>query len=345
MKLMPLISASSTKTKGKQRRNLSYRDALLEAQSQAMQKDAGVFILGQGVNDAGAIFGSTKGLMERFGGQRVMDTPIAENGITGIAIGAAIAGLRPVLVHMRPDFMLLSMDQIINHAAKWHYMFGGSFRVPLTIRSVIGRGWGSGAQHSQSIQALFTHIPGLKVVMPSTPYDAKGLLYASIFDNNPVIFMEHREIYGQTGLVPKDPYKIPFGKGIIRRAGTDATIVAVSQMVTEALKAADSLAKGNIECEVIDPRTLKPLDTELIVSSVRKTGRLVIADTGCIEGGVSAEISARVTEEAFGFLSAPPLRVGLPDCPAPASSALEKAFYPGRDEIIKAVKKVISYDD
>lgn len=325
---------------GKDLRGLTYREAIFEATYQALESDKSVFVIGEGVDDPGGVFGTTKNLHEKFGAQRVMDTPLAENGITGIAIGAALAGMRPILVHMRVDFLPLSMDQLINHAAKWHYMFGGSVSVPLTVRAIIGRGWGSAAQHSQSLQALFTHVPGLKVVMPATPYDAKGLLSGSIYDNNPVIFIEHRWLYEHVGHVPREPYTIPLGKGIVRRTGRDVTVVAFSHMVYEAMTAAETLSGEGIECEVIDPRTLKPLDTELIAESVKKTGHLVVADTGWKEGGISAEVAARVSEEAFAHLKGPVARVALPDCPTPASHVLEKAFYPGRDEIAGAVRKV-----
>ena len=320
-------------------RGLTYGEALLEATATAMASDPDVFVLGEGVDDPGGVFGSTLGLIDKFGEKRVIDTALAENGITGIAIGAAVAGMRPLLVHMRVDFLPLSLDQIMNHAAKWHYMFGGQVNVPITIRAIIGRGWGSGAQHSQSLQALFCQIPGLKVVMPATPYDAKGLLLASLYDNNPVIFIEHRWLYGHVGHVPVGDFRVPLGKALIRREGIDVTIVATSLMVFEAIKAAEELAEDGINAEVIDLRTLKPMDTDLILKSVKKTGRLVIADTGGKDGGISAEISARVAEEAFGSLRGPIARVALPDVPTPASHVLEEAFYRGRADIVKAVKK------
>ena len=329
---------------GKDLRGLTYREAIHEATRQALETDKCVFVIGQGVDDPGGVFGTTKGLLEEFGPERVMDTPLAENGVTGIAVGAALAGMRPILVHMRVDFLPLSMDQLINHAAKWHYMFGGNVSVPLTVRAIIGRGWGSAAQHSQSLQAMFTHIPGLKVVMPATPYDAKGLLLESVHDNNPVIVIEHRWLYEHVGHVPKDAYRVPLGKGIVRRAGKDVTVVAFSYMVYEAMAAAESLSAEGIDCEVVDPRTLKPLDAHTIIESVRKTGRLVIADTGPKEGGVSAEVAARVSEEAFGHLLGPIQRVALPDCPTPASHVLEKAFYPGKDDIMRSVKKALMKD-
>ncbi|MDO8425955.1 MAG: alpha-ketoacid dehydrogenase subunit beta [Deltaproteobacteria bacterium] len=322
-------------------RGLTYREALLEATAQMLASDQTVFVLGEGVDDSAGVFGTTKGLHERFGKDRVIDTPLAENGVTGIAIGAALAGMRPILVHMRVDFMPLSMDQIMNHAAKWHYMFGGKVSVPVTIRSIIGRGWGSAAQHSQSLQALFAHIPGLKVVMPATPYDAKGLLRASVYDGNPVIFIEHRWLYEHMGHVPEEAYTVPIGKAVVRRKGPDVTIAAASYMVYEALRAASALSGQGIESEVIDLRTLKPLDMETIFESVKKTGRLIVADTGWKEFGIGAEVIARVAEDAFYDLKAPAARVALPDAPTPASPVLENAFYPGKGHIIEAVKKML----
>lgn len=323
-------------------RGLTYAEALLEAQKQLLANDERVFVMGEGVDDAGGVFGTTKGLQEEFGETRVFDTPLAENGLTGIAIGAALAGLKPILVHMRVDFVPLTLDQILNHASKWHYMFGGKVNVPVVIRSIIGRGWGSAAQHSQSLQALFAHIPGLKVVMPTTPYDAKGMLMAAIEDGNPVIFIEHRWLYAHMGHVPEDPYKVEIGKGIVRREGTDVTIVALSHMAFEATGAANALAEDGIEAEVVDLRTIRPLDMEIILKSVRKTGRLVIADTGWKTGGIGAEIIAGIIEEDPGLLKKPVKRVNPPDVPTPASHVLEAAFYPGKDDIIKAVKEVTS---
>ncbi len=322
-------------------RGITYREALRETQSALLKKDKRIFILGEGVNDSGGIFGTTAGLAKEFGKDRVMDIPVAENALTGIAIGAAICGMRPIFVHMRMDFLLMAMDQIINHAAKWNYMTGGRVNVPIVIRSIIGRGWGSAAQHSQALHSLFVHIPGLKVVMPSTPYDAKGLLISAVEDANPVIFIEHRWVYDYIGYVPPDVYKVPVGKGIVRRQGKDVTVVAVSQMVYEAIKAADSLQSENIDIEIVDPRTIKPLDEELILDSLRKTGRLVIADVGCKTGGLGSHIAAVVYEKAFSCLKAPVEIVCLPDTPTPASPVLEEAYYPGKEEIMASVKRAI----
>jgi len=322
-------------------RRLTYREAIREAQYQAMEIDPTVFVMGEGVDDPGGIFGTTLDLVKEYGRDRIMDLPLAENGFTGIAVGAAIAGMKPILVHMRMDFLLLSMDQIVNHASKWRFMFGGKQNVPLTIRSIIGRGWGSAAQHSQSLHGLFMHIPGLKLVMPSNPYDVKGLLLASIADEDPVMFIEHRWLYDQIGHVPEEMYTIAMGRGRVIRKGTDVSILAISHMVPEASKAARILEeKHNISCEVIDPRTLKPLDEKVILKSVKKTGRLIIADFGWNTGGVSSQIASMVAEKAFARLKEPIRRVCLPDTPTPAAPALEDAFYPGAKEIVRAARRL-----
>lgn len=321
-------------------RNRSYREALLEAQRQLLLTRPEVYLLGEGIDDPGGVFGSTLGLAKEFGSERVIDTPIAENGLTGIAAGSAMCGLRPIFIHMRMDFLPMCMDQIVNHAAKWRYMTGGKVTCPLVIRSIIGRGWGSAAQHSQALHGLFTHFPGLRVAVPASPYDAKGLLLAAVDDGNPVMFCEHRWLYDFKGYVPEEMYKAPFGKAVVRREGRDVTIVAVSLMVYEAVKAARELEKEGISAEVIDPRTIKPLDMETILASVRKTGRLVIADAGNIMTGISAEIAAQAAEKAFDLLKAPVLRVGLPDTPTPAAWELEKVFYPGVEDIKRAARSV-----
>ncbi|MFA5161610.1 MAG: pyruvate dehydrogenase complex E1 component subunit beta [Elusimicrobiales bacterium] len=321
-------------------RGLSYRGALLEAQSQLLEADKAVFLIGEGIDDAGGVFGSTLGLAEKFGKDRVLDCPIAENGMTGVAVGAAICGMRPVFIHMRMDFLPMCMDQIANHAAKWNYMTGGHANAPLVIRSIVGRGWGSAAQHSQVLHGMFNNIPGLKIALPATPYDAKGLLISSVYDGNPVLFCEHRWLYELAGYVPAESYTVPFGKAVVRRKGKDVTIVALSLMVCEAVRAAKILEAEGIEAEIIDPRTIKPLDEAAILESVKKTGRLVIADTGVKTGGVSGEIAAVVAEKGFDLLRAPVARIGLPDAPAPASPALEKIYYPGAPEIAEAAKKL-----
>ncbi|MGA2916342.1 MAG: alpha-ketoacid dehydrogenase subunit beta [Sedimentisphaerales bacterium] len=322
-------------------RKITFSEALREGLDQALARDMNVFVMGQGVDDPSGMFGITLDLHKKYGGERVFDTPLSENALTGIAVGAALAGMRPVYLHNRPDFLLLAMDQIVNHASKWSYMFGGKLKVPLVIMAVIGRGWGSAAQHSQSLHGLFMHIPGLKLVMPSTAYDAKGLLVTSIVDNNPVIFIEHRWLFKHSSYVPEELYSIPFGKGVVRKQGKDVTIVGISYMVIEALRAAEKLEKEGYNVEIIDPRTLKPLDEEIILDSVKKTGRLLIIDTDWITGGVGAEIAAIVAEKGFNYLKAPIKRIGWPDIPIPASYVLEEAFYPGVEEIINAVKEIV----
>jgi pyruvate dehydrogenase E1 component beta subunit len=323
-------------------RPLTYSESIREAFDQALAQDERVFIMGQGVDDPGGMFGATLNLHRKYGPKRVFDTPLSENALMGVAIGAALTGMRPVYCHNRPDFLPMAMDQIVNHAAKWSYMFGGNISVPLVIWSVIGRGWGSGAQHSQALHGLFMHVPGLKLVMPSSPFDTKGLLLSSIADNNPVMIMEHRWLFKQTGNVPEMPYAIPLGVGVVRRTGRDVTIVAISYMVIEALKAAATLQLEGIEAEVIDLRTLKPLDSEIILKSISKTGRLIIADVGWKTGGVSAEIAATMAESGFSYLRAPIKRIASPDVPTPAGYTLEEAFYKNAFDIIECVKDVLA---
>lgn len=326
----------------KEGRKLSYAAAIREALELALTNDERVFVMGQGVDDPVGMFGITVDLHKKYGQERVFDTPLSENALTGVAIGAALAGMRPVYMHNRPDFLLLAMDQIVNHAAKWHYMFGGCTQgVPLVIWACVGRGWGGAAQHTQTLQGLFMHIPGLRLVMPTTPYDAKGLLITSIADNNPVIILEHRWLFKQSGHVPEGLYSIPFGHGVVRRPGKDITIVAISYMVVEALGAAQELEKQGIDAEVIDPRTLKPLDEAIILESVGKTGRLVVADTGWKTGGVGAEITALVAEKGLASLKSPVRRVAALDIPTPASDVLEKKFYAGKSAIIASCLEVL----
>ena len=326
----------------KEGRKLSYTAALKEGLELAMANDDRVFVMGQGVDDPVGMFGITTDLQKKFGEGRVFDTPLSENGLTGVAVGAALAGMRPFYMHNRPDFLLLTMDQIVNHAAKWNYMFGGcSTGVPLVIWACVGRGWGGAAQHTQTLQGLFMHIPGLRLVMPTTPYDAKGLLITSIAEQNPVIILEHRWLFKQTGHVPEGLYSIPFGRGVIRRQGKDVTIVAISHMVVETMAAVPELGKQGIDAEIIDPRTLKPLDEALILESVKKTGRLVVADTGWKTGGAGAEIAALVAEKAFKYLKSPVKRIGSLDIPTPSSSVLETAFYPGKANVVAACAELM----
>lgn len=322
-------------------RELKFFQAINEAIDLCMAKDPSVYIMGLGVPDPKGIFGSTLGLQQKYGNTRVMDMPASENGMTGVAIGSALVGMRPIMTHQRVDFALLAAEQIVNQAANWHYMFGGQMSVPLVIRIIIGRGWGQGPQHSQSLQAWFAHVPGLKVVMPATPYDAKGLLISSIEDNNPVIFIEHRWLYNIAGHVPEEVYRVPLGQAKVAREGNDMTIAATSYMTLEALRAAEMLAEDGIKAEVIDIRTLRPLDKALILKSVRKTGRLLVADTGWRTGGFSAEIVAQVSEEAYSDLKSPPRRVALPDCPTPTSPALAKHYYPRAVHIAAIARKML----
>ena len=326
-------------------RQITYVEAINETLHQMIEKDEKVFLMGQGVTSPWYVGNTTVGLIDRFP-ERVIDTPVSENGITGAAVGAALAGMRPVLAHPRLDFMYYAMDQIANHAANWYYMFGGQVSVPITIWGIINRGGEQAAQHSQALQAMFTHIPGLKVVMPSTPYDAKGLLVASIEDDNPVVYIDDRWLYEFVGEVPEEIYSVPIGKGIVRREGGDVTIVATSYMVHEAMKAAESLEKEGIYVELVDLRSLKPLDESLLFNSVKKTGRLVIADGGWKTCGVGAEISARIAESSiFKQLKAPIIRVSLPDTPAPASSALERVYYKKAEDIVSVVRKLMEVDN
>ncbi|MFC1964607.1 alpha-ketoacid dehydrogenase subunit beta [Chloroflexota bacterium] len=322
-------------------RNISYAQAINETLRQMMEEDTRVFLIGQGVTSPWYVGTTTAGLIEQFGQERIIDTPVSENGMTGVAVGAALAGMRPILVHPRMDFMYYAMDQIANHAAAWHYMFGGQMSVPLTFWAIINRGGEQAAQHSQALQAMFTHIPGLKVVTPATPHDAKGLLVASVKDDNPVVFVDDRWLYGFEGEVPEELYSVPMGKGVVRRQGNDLTIVATSYMVIEAMKAAERLKEKGISAEVIDLRSLKPLDEELFLGSVSKTGRLVIADGTWKTGGVAAELAALTVEKALTSLKAPVIRVALPDAPAPASRVLEKEYYPDAHKIVSAARGLL----
>lgn len=325
-------------------RHLTFAQAIREATVQSMEADKNVFVMGLGVDDPKAIFGTTAGLSEMFGGSRVFDVPVSENALTGAAIGAATLGMRPILTHQRIDFALLSLDQIINNAAKWHYMFGGKLKCPIVIRMLIGRGWGQGPQHSQSYQSVFAHIPGLKVVMPATPHDAKGLLMASVFDDNPVIFLEHRWLYNLKGPVPEEAYRETIGKARCVRQGKDLTVVAVSYMVFEAFRAAEILAKYGVDIEVIDLRSLRPFDGEAILESVGRTGRVIAADTGHKTCGYSAEIVAFVTENLFGKLKSAPVRVASPDIAVPSSHGLAVDYYPRASTLVETIWNMVGDD-
>ena len=323
-------------------RTLSYSLAINEALHQSMEADSDVILIGQGVKSPWYVGNTARGLIEAFGEERVIDTPVSENAITGSAVGAALSGLRPVVVHPRMDFMLFAFDPIINQAANWSYMNGGNLSVPVVVWGIVNRGGEQGAQHSQALHAMFAHVPGLKVVMPATPYDAKGLMVAAIRDNNPVIYIDDRWLYGTAEHVPEELYEVPVGKGVVRREGSHATVFALSYMVKEAMDAAGVLAAEGIDTEVVDLRSVKPLDVELILASAEKTGRVVVADVGWKSFGVSAEIAALISENLVSSMKSNLVRVSLPDLPAPASRSLEEAYYPKAPDIIAAVRKVMS---
>ncbi len=304
-----------------------------------MERDPNIYLAGEDVSVG--VFGVTKGLIEQFGEKRVRDTPITESAIIGSAVGAAVCGLRPVVELMFIDFVGVCLDQLFNQAAKMKYMFGGKAKLPIVVRTMYGAGGGGAAQHSQSLEAWFMHVPGLKVVLPSTPYDAKGLLISSIRDDNPVIFMEHKAIYFIDGEVPEEAYTIPLGQADIKREGQDVTVVATGRMVHLSLDVAEKLSSEGISIEVVDPRTLSPLDEETILESVKKTSRLVIVHEEVKFAGSGAEIAAIVAEKAFDYLDAPIIRVGAPFTPVPFSPVLEKEFIPNEDKIIQAIKTVM----
>ena len=322
----------------------NFATAINEGLHEAMREDPSVICYGLGVTDPKAVFETTKDLLESFGPMRVFDMPTSENAMTGVAIGAALNGTKVVMTHQRTDFFLLAMDQLVNGAAKWHYMFGGQTPVPITIRLIIGRGWGQGPTHSQNLHAWFAHIPGLKVVMPTTPADAKGLLLASIFDPNPVIFLEHRWLHNTEGYVSDEMKQIPIGKAKIVRAGTDITFVGMSYLTLEALLAADYLEKNGVSAEVIDLRTIKPLDWETIMGSIRKTGAILALDTGFTTGSVAGEIIARVTIENFQYLKLAPARLAMPDVPEPTSPALTKNLYVRAADIAEKAMEMLQKD-
>jgi acetoin:2,6-dichlorophenolindophenol oxidoreductase subunit beta len=325
--------------------NITYGEAIREALQIAMSADDSVICYGLGVDDPKGIFGTTLGLQDEFGKERVFDTPASENAMTGIGIGAAIYGLRPVMIHQRLDFFILAMDQLVNNAAKWHFMFGGQNYIPFTIRLIIGRGWGQGPTHSQNLQAWFAHIPGLKVVMPATAGDAKGLLMSSIFDNNPVVFLEHRWLHNLEGNVPKGDYRIEIGKAAILNVGLDITIVSMSYMTVEAIHAVDKLEKVGVSCELIDLRTIRPIDWETIVTSVKKTGNLIVLDTGTKTLSVAGEIVATIVERCWDELINSPKRIALPDNPEPTSFELSKEYYVDIEMILEGILNLLQKPD
>jgi pyruvate/2-oxoglutarate/acetoin dehydrogenase E1 component len=318
----------------RQPRLCTYGDALKEALEQEMRRDDRVFLLGQGIDDFKGFYGTTKELADEFGSERVFDTPLSEDAMTGAAIGAAIAGMRPVHMHIRMDFLLLAMNQLVNIAAKSRYMYGGQVSVPLVVRTVIGRSWGQGAQHSQGLHSLLMHIPGLRVVAPTTPYDAKGLLIASIRDDNPVIFIEHRLLHRQTGHVPAELYTVPLGKSRVLAAGSDITLVGISHAAVECLRARECLASIGISAEVLDPVSLSPLDADGIAASVRRTGRLLVVDSAWTFCGASAEIITSVAERLDGPFQF--RRLGFAPTVCPTSKPLENLFYPNAQSISSA---------
>lgn len=316
---------------------MSYGQAVNEAMHVAMANDPKVISYGLGICDPKAVFGTTQGLQEAFGKDRVFDVPVSENALTGIAVGAALAGYKPVVTHQRVDFTLVAMDQIVNSAAKWFYMFGGQTPVPIVIRMIIGRGWGQGPTHSQALHSWYSHIPGLKVILPTTPADAKGMLIEAIHDPNPVIMLEHRWLHATRGEVPEGDYRVPLGKASVLREGTDVTLVSISLMSIEALIAAKALAEQGVSAEIIDLRTTRPIDWDLITASVKKTGHLLALDVSHTAHSVASEIVAHVTENNFGDLKAAPKRVCLPDHAVPTSQGLTKGFYPDAKTVVTAI--------
>ena len=323
-------------------REITYGQAISEALVQGMEKDPAVFIFGLGVDDYKGIFGTTRDAFLKFGSSRVFDTPASENALTGIAIGAALNKKRPVLVHARNDFMFLALDQMINNAAKWKYTYAGKSVVPIVVRGIVGKGWGQGPTHSQSIQSVLAHFPGLIVAMPSNACDMKGILLQALKSDAPVAILEHRSLYDLKCAVPEGYYTMPFGQARIARVGTDLTVVATSFMVPQALKAAEDLAKVGISVEVIDPVTLQPLDEKSILNSVAKTGRLIVADTSWLRCSFASEVSAVVVEKAFDDLKAPIKRIGWPECPCPVSKTLEEEFYPSYEDIVHAAYELMN---
>jgi acetoin:2,6-dichlorophenolindophenol oxidoreductase subunit beta len=314
-------------------RSITYAAALYEATRQEMERDPSVFVFGLGVDDPKGMYGTTLGLQNEFGPDRNFDTPLSEEAMTGVAVGAALAGMRPIHVHQRMDFLLLCMNQLVNIAAKSSYMFAGAVSVPIVVRAIIGRSWGQGAQHSQALHSYFMHVPGLKVVAPATPHDAKGCLAAAIRDDNPVIFMEHRMLYHNAGIVPEEPFVVPFGRARVLTEGDDVTIVAVSHMVVEALRAKHLLEDAGIAAEVIDPVSLAPLDMATIARSVARTGRVLVVDNGWTMCGASGEIIAQLVERLDGHRGFHAARMGYEPTPCPTTKPLENLFYPNATSI------------
>lgn len=322
-------------------KTIQFREAIQQAMSEEMRKDESIYLMGEEVAEYNGAYKASKGMLDEFGPERVIDTPISELGFTGIAIGSAMIGNRPIVEYMTFNFALVGIDQIINNAAKLHQMSGGQFNIPIVFRGPTGSAGQLGATHSQAFESWFANCPGLKVIVPSNPYDAKGLLKSAIRDNDPVIFMESEQMYGDKGEVPEEEYIIPIGVADIKREGTDVTIVSFGKIIKEAYKAADQLEKENISCEIIDLRTVKPLDYEAILKSVKKTNRLVILEEAWPFGNVSTEITYHVQMHAFDYLDAPIVKINTADTPAPYSPELLKEWLPNSDDVVKAVKKVL----
>lgn len=323
-------------------REITYSQALYEAVVQEMELDPSVFVFGLGVDDVKGMYGTTKGLEGRFGAMRNFDTPLSEDAMTGVAVGAALGGMRPIHVHQRMDFLLLCMNQLINIAAKTSYTFGGVFSVPMVVRAIIGRSWGQGAQHSQAFHSYFMHVPGIKVAAPVTPHDAKGCMIAAIRDENPVIFVEHRMLYGHSGHVPEKSYEISFGKARILSHGSDVTIVAVSHMVVEAIRAARHLQSRGISVDLIDPVTLTPIDIDTIFASAKKTSRLLVVDNGWVCAGAAAEIVSQVSERTADNEKISVRRMGFAPTPCPTTKPLETLFYPNAQTIAMRAYEMVT---
>ncbi len=323
---------------------LSYREAVRDALAQAMRKDSDVFIMGEDIAEMGGSMGVTQGMLAEFGPQRVRNTPISEMALVGAGIGAAMQGMRPVVEVMYEDFLTVSMEQIVNQAAKHRYMSGGQIKVPLTIRTQGGAGWSPGAQHAQQVEAWFVHVPGLKVIFPSTPSDVRGLLWSAIYDDNPVIFFEHRTLYGLKENVPEELEPIPIGQARVHREGSDVTVVATGRLVHEALAAAEEAEGEGISVEVFDPRTLQPLDLDGLVASVKKTNRVVVAHEAVTRMGFGAEIAAVVQEQAFDWLDAPVERVGAKFAPLPFAPVMEEFVVPHQADVLEAIRRTVGRD-
>ena len=325
-------------------REIIFSEAIREALREEMKRDGTVFLMGEDIGRFGGVFGVTKGLVEEFGEERIRDTPISETALVGGAVGASITGTRPVVEIMFADFLAICMDEIHHKAGKWRYSHGGQFKLPLVIRTAMGHVFGAGPEHSECPEAFYLHSPGLKIAVPSTPYDVKGLLKTAIRDDNPVLFFEHKLLYNTKGPVPEKEYLVPFGRADIKRNGRDITLVTYSFMTHEALKASEILSKEGIEVEVIDLRTLSPMDKETVINSVKKTNRLIIVEEGNRTGGVGAEITAWVLEEAFDYLDAPVKRVASKDVPIPFNPVMEGFVIPNTGDIIRAIKEVVYKD-